>query len=74
MDTFEQAEMKMQNTVIDQLLAKNHYLQSDIDALVSGDLSNQISVSSYAASKYHIPFLGVYSAFLPYVWMKRRQK
>ena len=65
--TFEQAEIRMQRVVIDNLLRKNHLLHSDIDLLVSGDLSNQISVSCYAASNYNIPFLGVYSACASFV-------
>lgn len=65
--TFEQAEVKMQKVVIESLLAKNHKLHSDIDLLVGGDLSNQISVSSYAASHFNIPFLGVYSACASFV-------
>ncbi len=65
--TFEQAEVKMQKTVIENLLYKNHLLHSDIDLLVAGDLSNQISVSSYAASCFNIPFLGVYSACASFV-------
>ncbi len=65
--TFEQAEIKMQKVVVENLLQKNHLLHSDIDLLVAGDLSNQISVSSYAASTYNIPFLGVYSACASFV-------
>jgi len=65
--TFEQAEMKMQKVVIDNILYKNHLLHSDIDLLVGGDLSNQISVSCYAASNYNIPFIGVYSACASFV-------
>lgn len=60
--TFEQAEIKMQKNVIDNLLWKNKLTSEDINLLVAGDLSNQISVSNYAASFYNIPFLGVYSA------------
>ena len=48
--TFEQAEIKMQRVVIDNILQKNHLLNSMVSVLVSGDLSNQISVSCYAAS------------------------
>lgn len=65
--TFEQAEVKMQRVVIDNLLLRNKLLESDIDYLVSGDLSNQVSVSSYAASSYQIPFLGIYSACASFV-------
>ncbi len=60
--TFEQAEIKMQKTVIDNILLRSKILNSDIDYLISSDLSNQISTSSYAASYYNIPFLGLYSA------------
>ena len=65
--TFEQAEIKMQKVVIDNLLAKNHLLPKDISLLVSGDLSNQIGASSYAASFYDFPYLGVYSACASFV-------
>ena len=65
--TFEQAEIKMQKTVIDHLLLKKRFMNREIDLLVSGDLSNQISVSCYAASNYSIPFLGVYSACASFV-------
>ncbi len=60
--TFEQAEIKMQKVVIDNILHQNHLTEQDIELLVAGDLSNQISVSNYTASFYQIPFLGVYSA------------
>ncbi len=60
--TFEQAEIKMQQVVIDKLLEYNKLNNSKIDLLIGGDLVNQISISGYNASKYRIPFLGVYSA------------
>ncbi len=65
--TFEQAEIKMQRVVIDNLLLRNKYLDSDIDYLLSGDLSNQIGVSNYAAKSYRIPYFGVYSACATFV-------
>lgn len=60
--TFEKAEIKMQKTVIDNLLKKNNLTDEDIDFSVGGDLINQISVTNYAQGNYYIPFLGVYSA------------
>lgn len=60
--TFEQAEVKMQKVVIDNLLYQNNILDKEIDLLIGGDLSNQISISSYAAQNYRMPFLGVYAA------------
>ncbi len=65
--TFEQAEIKMQRNVIDNILKKNRLDYSDINLLISGDLSNQIGVSSYTASYYNIPFIGVYSACASFV-------
>lgn len=64
--TFEQAEIKMQRVVLDNLLNTNKLQDSKVDALIGGDLINQISISSYNASKYRIPYLGVYSACATY--------
>ncbi len=64
--TFEQAEIKMQKVVVDNLLQHNKLTDSKIDALIGGDLVNQTSISSYNASKYRIPYLGVYSACATY--------
>ena len=60
--TFEQAEVKMQQIVIDNIIGKNNLNISDIDLLVGGDLTNQIAISNYSAKNYNIPFLGLYSA------------
>ena len=56
--TFEGAEIKMQRVVIDYLLERN----KNIDLIVGGDLSNQLSITSFMASKYDISYLGMYSA------------
>ncbi len=64
--TFEQAEVKMQRVVIDNLLQFNKLSENKIDLLLGGDLVNQISVSGYNASKFRIPFLGLYSACATY--------
>lgn len=61
-NTFEMAEIKMQNVVIDNILNKNKLKNSDIDLLVGGDLTNQISVTNYSAKCFNFPFLGLYSA------------
>lgn len=60
--TFEQAEIKMQRVVIDNLLLQNKLLDGDIDYLIGGDLFNQIAITSYSAKNYRIPLIGVYSA------------
>ena len=64
--TFEQAEIKMQKVVLDNLLNKNKLSENKIDVLIGGDLINQISISSYNASKFRIPYLGIYSACASY--------
>lgn len=60
--SWEQAEVKLLQDSIDILLKKSKLKKDDIDVIVSGDLLNQISSSSYAVLKYDVPFLGVYSA------------
>lgn len=64
--TFEQAEIKMQRIVLDNLLNQNKLPESKIDVLLGGDLINQISITSYNAAKFRIPYLGVYSACATY--------
>ena len=65
--TFEQAEVKMQRLVIDNIISKNNFAVSSIDLLVGGDLTNQIAISNYSAKDYNIPFLGLYSACATFV-------
>lgn len=65
--TFEQAEIKMQKSVIDQLLKQNSLKNADISLLVGGDLTNQIAITSYSAKNYNFPFLGLYSACATFV-------
>ena len=65
--TFEQAEIKMQRVVIDNLLLQNKLIESDIDYLIGGELYNQIAITSYSAKNYQIPFLGLYSACATFV-------
>ncbi len=65
--TFEQAEIKMQSVVIDNILKRNCLNNSDISLLVGGDLTNQIAITSYSAKNYNFPFLGIYSACATFV-------
>ena len=65
--TFEQAEIKMQKVVMDNLLLHNKLTDSKIDLLVGGDLLNQICITNYNAAKYRIPYLGVYSACASFI-------
>lgn len=61
-DTFEKAERKMVETAITGVIENAKLLPRDIDAMVAGDLLNQIISSSYAARAFEFPFLGVYGA------------
>ena len=60
--TWEQAESRLLEESIELLLTKMNKSKKDIDILVSGDLSNQLSSSNFAASHLSIPFIGVYGA------------
>ena len=65
--TFEDAEIKMQKSVLENLLYKNNLNPQDIDILVGGDLMNQITATSYNMKNFSIPFLGIYSACASFV-------
>lgn len=60
--TWEQAEAHLLDESIDILLNKSNKKSSEIDLIISGDLLNQVTSSSYGVLKYNRPFLGVYSA------------
>ena len=60
--SWEQSEVKLLEESIDILLKKINKKKDEINLVVSGDLLNQVTSSSYAVQKYNIPFLGVYSA------------
>lgn len=60
--SFELAQIKMQNTVIRNLLAKNKLIDKDIDLIIGGDLLNQITATTYAVKSFNSSFLGIYSA------------
>lgn len=64
--TFIDAEIKMQRTVIDNLLYRNKNVKK-IDFIIGGDLSNQITITNFAVKNFSIPFLGVYSACASFV-------
>ncbi len=61
-DTFEKAECKMLSTVIEKLVSSKKLNEKDVDALISGDLLNQIISASFAARNFNIPYIGVYNA------------
>ncbi|MDD5836644.1 MAG: stage V sporulation protein AD [bacterium] len=59
--TYERAEAKMQEVVVDNLIKRND-LCGKIDVMAMGDLSNQLAISNITCSKHNIPYLGCYSA------------
>lgn len=65
--TFEDAEIKMQKIVLDNLLNKTKLTPEKIDLIVGGDLFNQIAITSTSLKNTNIPFLGLYSACATYI-------
>jgi len=60
--TWEQAEMKLLDEAVNLLLKKEKKQVKDIGLFISGDLLNQLVSSNYVASRYDIPYLGIYNA------------
>ena len=60
--SFEQAESELQHLALNAALAKAKLSPSDIDVVLSGDLINQCTSSTYGLSSFGIPFLGIYGA------------
>lgn len=65
--TFERAERKMFEHCIDGAIGKANLSNKDIDAVLGGDLLNQIVSASFAARKQHAGFLGLYNACATFV-------
>lgn len=60
--TFEKAEIKMLYTVIDDCIRKSSKNLTEIDAIMSGDLLNQIISATFSARNFDTGYLGVYNA------------
>ncbi len=60
--TWEQAERKMQQMVLDQLAKKAHTPKDNFGLVFSGDLLNQCIGSSFTLRNAGIPHLGLYGA------------
>ncbi len=65
--TFERAERKMFEHAIDGAIAKANLCTNEIDAILGGDLLNQIISASFAARKQRVGFLGLYNACATFV-------
>ncbi|MEG2453464.1 MAG: stage V sporulation protein AD, partial [Clostridia bacterium] len=64
--SFELAECKMQKQAIQIALKKADLTFDHIDAIVSGDLLNQIFASSFSARDFDAAFFGLYGACSTY--------
>ncbi len=60
--SIEEGESSYQIETIKGLLRKEKLKETDIDALISGDLQNQLFASTFASRDFEIPTLGIYSA------------
>lgn len=60
--THEAAEQKMFETAIHGAIRAAKLKPTDIDMMLSGDLLNQITSSSFAARSFDITFVGLYGA------------
>ena len=60
--TYEKAECKMLTSAVRKAMENAKVNESQIDALILGDLLNQIISASFTARDFDCPFLGVYSA------------
>lgn len=66
-NTFEDAEVKMQKMVIDNIINKNSLKVNDIDLIIGGDLTNQLAICNKTMTNFNCPFLGVYSACATFI-------
>lgn len=60
--SWEKAESKMLKEAMNKAVSRSGLERDKIDAMLSGDLLNQLMSSSFTARDMHIPFLGLYGA------------
>lgn len=60
--TFERAEIRMFDTAVRGAVRDAKLEIDDIDLMISGDLLNQMTTSSYAARDIGVPHVGIYGA------------
>lgn len=61
-DSFEKAEMKLQQTALQNALMRCNMEMKDLDLLGAGDLLNQCVASGYSVRESGVPFVGLYGA------------
>ena len=62
MDTWEKAETELQSRCVGHLLSKKGIQAADIDLAFGGDLTNQITSTSFTMRRFSVPFVGLYNA------------
>jgi len=62
--SFEKCQIKMQREVIENLLNLEKH---NIDLIIGGDLTNQISATTYACNKNNVSFMGAYTACATFI-------
>ena len=60
--TFEKAETKILFTAITNAIKNSNKQENEIDAIIAGDLLNQIIASTFSARNFKCGYLGVYNA------------
>lgn len=60
--TFEKAESKMLRLCIEDCIESSNLKEKDVDAVIAGDLLDQIVASTFAVRDFKCGFLGVYNA------------
>lgn len=61
-NTFEKAETKMLYTAVKNAIINSGKRNNDINAIIAGDLLNQIVSSTFTARDFEFAYLGVYNA------------
>jgi stage V sporulation protein AD len=61
-DSYEKAEKKMLEQACKTAIKKAGLKKEDIQFFLSGDLINQVVISSFAARTLGVPFMGIYGA------------
>jgi stage V sporulation protein AD len=65
--SFEKAECKMLYTAVKNSIRNAKLNEQDVDALISGDLLNQIIASTFTARNFNFGYIGIYNACATFV-------
>lgn len=62
MNSWEEAESKLQELAVDKLLSKSKIKKDDVRYILGGDLLGQLIATSFGVMKYEKPIFGLYGA------------